>query len=143
MPTILIVDDTPIVLEGTALSVESFGFSVDKATSGQDAIELCRTRQYAAIIMDCSMPRMDGFECTRQMRMYQTQDGSHVPIIGFSSDSDRDIRERCLAAGMDEFIPKDCSQNKLLETLKRWAGEPDAVQEKGNFSATSPNRSQF
>ena len=125
MQKILIVDDTPIVLEGTALAVESLGFEVEKAANGTAAIELFKASVYAAIIMDCNMPLMDGFDCTKQIRLLESKTESHVPIIGYSSSSDNDIREKCLAAGMDAFISKDCSQNTLSKTVCEWAGTPE------------------
>lgn len=123
MRKILIVDDTPIVLEGTALAVESLGFSVETAINGLAAIELFKSGSFAAILMDCNMPKMNGFECTKQIRLLERETNSHVPIIGYSSNSDSNIREQCLAAGMDDFVSKECSSNKLFNTLRQWASE--------------------
>ena len=61
---ILVVDDMAIISQGTALMLESFGYSADQAASGAEAIERFKTTEYAAIIMDFNMPEMNGFECT-------------------------------------------------------------------------------
>lgn len=127
MKKILIVDDTPIVLEGTALSVESFGYSVEKASNGEAAVQLYQSGVFSAILMDCNMPTMTGFECTRRIRVIESETGRHIPIIGFTSSSDSDIREQCRLAGMDAFISKDCSQKILSETLSDWAGQPESI----------------
>lgn len=138
MRKILIVDDTPIVLEGTALSVESFGFSVEKSSNGAAAIEIYKSGCCAAVLLDCNMPEMNGFECARQIRLLEIESGSHIPIIGFSSSSDSNIREQCLAAGMDDFITKDCSQTALSNILANWAGTPDKTNMRNQSLVHAP-----
>jgi len=124
---ILIVDDLPILRLGTAMTVRNFGFEVDEAASAEDALAKVKEGQYAAIIMDCQMPRMDGLECTAKIRELEKQTGKHALIIGFSSSSDRDMREQCLKAGMDDFLSKDCSSEKLREALNNCVFKADKL----------------
>lgn len=119
---ILVVDDMPIVSQGTALMLESMGYEVDQAESGAEAIELFKSTKYAAIIMDFNMPLMNGFECTAQIRRLETTD-QRVPIICMSSTGrEADMKEQCLAAGLDDFLDKDCTLAELTATLLHWVG---------------------
>jgi len=119
---ILVVDDMPIVSQGTALMLESVGYEVDQAESGAEAIELFKSTKYAAIIMDFNMPLMNGFECTAQIRRLETTD-QRVPIICMSSTGrEADMKEQCLAAGLDDFLDKDCTLAELTATLLHWVG---------------------
>ncbi len=124
---ILIVDDLPILRIGTAITVRSFGFEVDEAASAKEALAKVKESQYAAIIMDCHMPHMDGLECAAKIRELEKQTGRHALIIGFSSSSERDIRDQCLKAGMEEFLSKDCSAEKLREVLNNCLLEADKL----------------
>lgn len=124
---ILVVDDLAILRLGTAITVRNFGFEVDEAASAQDALAKVKESQYAAIIMDCQMPRMDGLECTTKIRELEKQTGRHAWIIGFSSSTEHDIRDHCLKAGMDEFLTKDCSTEKLREALNNCILETDKL----------------
>lgn len=119
---ILVVDDVAIVSQATALMLESLGYSVDQAASGAEAIEQFKTAEYAAIIMDFNMPNMNGFECAAKIRELENGSGSRVPIICMSAAKDGSMKEQCLAAGLDDFLEKDCSVGELMATLLHWVG---------------------
>jgi len=119
---ILVVDDMAIVSQGTALMLESFGYSVDQAASGAEAIERFKATEYAAIIMDFSMPEMNGFECTAKIRELENGSGSRIPIICMSAAKDGSMKRQCLAAGLDDFLEKDCSVGEMMATLLHWVG---------------------
>ena len=119
---ILIVDDMPIVSHGTALMLESIGYDADQAASGAAAIELFKSTEYAAIIMDFNMPGMNGFECTAKIRELENGTGSRIPIICMSSENEPGMKERCLAANLDDFLDKECSVAALTATLLHWVG---------------------
>lgn len=106
--------------QGTTLAVQGFGFETDQAEDGFMALEKVKTTAYAAILMDCQMPRLDGFECTAKIRELETGTDERVPIIGMTASTDRDIREACLNAGMDDYIDKSCSNTELQEILAKW-----------------------
>jgi CheY-like chemotaxis protein len=133
-PTILVVDDTNIVLEATALTLNAFGFSVDRARRADEALSKYKTGEYAAILMDCHMPFKSGFECAQDIRTLEAQSGKHIPIIGFSSSNDRNIEAQCLNAGMDAFLAKDCSRQEMQEMVTQWAGTPESTGLKLNKS---------
>lgn len=102
--------------------LESLGYSVDQAASGAEAIEQFKTAEYAAIIMDFNMPNMNGFECAAKIRELENGSGSRVPIICMSAAKDGSMKEQCLAAGLDDFLEKDCSVGELMATLLHWVG---------------------
>lgn len=119
---VLIVDDMLIVRQGTTLAVQGFGFETDEAEDGFMALEKLKlkTAAYAAILMDCQMPRMDGFECTEKIREMEKGTGSRIPIIGVTASTAKDIEESCLKAGMDDYIDKSCSNAELQNILEKW-----------------------
>lgn len=119
---ILVVDDTPISCQATALMLESIGYEVDLAASGAQAIDLFKTAEYAAILMDFHMPNMNGFECAAKIREIERESGSRIPIICMSAANDADMKEQCLSAGLDDFLSKDCTPGELTATLLHWVG---------------------
>lgn len=121
---ILVVDDMPIVSQGTALLLESMGYEVDQAASGAAALELFAAVSYVAIIMDYNMPKMNGLECAREIRKLEIQKGSRIPIICMSTANEQDMEERCLEAGLDSFLDKDCNANRLQDCLSALIHKP-------------------
>ncbi len=122
---ILIVDDQAIMREGTAIMLQMFGFAADTAASANDALTRLKAGDYAGILMDCNMPAVDGFECTRQIRELETCTETRIPIIGFSANSDPELEEQCLQAGMDTLLAKDCTTDAFRETVLRFVGMPE------------------
>lgn len=117
---VLVVDDTVITRQGTALAIQCLGFETDEAEDGPVALAKVKTTEYAAIIMDYNMPLMNGLECTAKIRELETGTGSRTPIIGMTASEEQDIRQKCIDAGMDDFIEKSCSNTELRETLAKW-----------------------
>jgi CheY-like chemotaxis protein len=74
------------------------------------------------ILMDVSMPEMSGLEATAAIRRLEADRGGHVPIVGVTAHALKGDRERCLEAGMDDYLPKPISPKALLEKLERWLG---------------------
>jgi CheY-like chemotaxis protein len=118
---ILVVDDTNIVREGTILVLRyKFNYETEEAADGLTAIEKIKLKTFNAILMDCNMPDMDGFECTAKIRELEKPSGTRTIIIGLTASNARDIREECLKAGMDDYIDKSCSNLELNEILMKW-----------------------
>jgi signal transduction histidine kinase/ActR/RegA family two-component response regulator len=115
---ILVVDDAEINRLVAKGLLESVGYGVDTVSSGAEAIEAARAGGYGAILMDCLMPLMDGYEATRRIRAY---DGPtrHIPIIALTADAMNGVRERCLAAGMDDYVAKPIDLEILSSVLSR------------------------
>jgi CheY-like chemotaxis protein len=74
------------------------------------------------ILMDVSMPEMNGLEATGEIRRREEIEGTHVPIVGVTAHALKGDRERCLEAGMDDYLPKPISPKALAEKVDRWIG---------------------
>ena len=118
---ILIVDDLEITRQATALAVEALGFEWHEASDGPTALEMVKNTAYCAILMDFSMPRMNGAECTEKIREMEKETGSRTPVIGLSASTEPEVRRKCIDADMDDFIDKSCSNSALLCVLEKWA----------------------
>jgi len=122
MNRILLVEDNPINQKVALRMLQKLGYSVDVASNGRFALEMmsCGT-DYAAVLMDCMMPEMDGFETTRVIR--QREHGqSRIPVIALTAHALHAERERCLQSGMDDYITKPVHLEVLRQALERWVG---------------------
>jgi two-component system sensor histidine kinase/response regulator len=120
-PTILLVEDNPVNREVAVGMLESLGCTTDTAENGWLALKAMNTATYDAVLMDCQMPVMDGLAATGEIRRReQTSGGARVPIIALTANSMEGDRERCLDAGMDDFLSKPFTQQQLATQLRRW-----------------------
>lgn len=134
---ILLAEDNAVNREVALGMLELAGYRVTMAQNGREAVELSATTPYDLILMDCQMPEMEGFEATSLIRKRETaqssrttQDAScntpHVPIIALTAHAMPGDRERCLTAGMDDYLTKPFSQHQLETLLNRWLNRTDA-----------------
>ncbi len=119
-PRILIVEDNEINALILARMLTLLGYRSDTAHSGADALDAVTRNTYATILMDCQMPVMDGFTTTSKLRA-QSTDGPRVPVIAITATATTEDQARCLAAGMDDYLPKPIIVDRLADTLERWA----------------------
>lgn len=128
---LMIVDDHPINVLFMRQTLSKLGFSnFNEATSGKQAVGLFEQQSYDLIIMDCQMPEMDGFEATRIIR--HNEDAQTAPIIiAATADAMKGAEEKCMAAGMDDYISKPVDKDKLANLLRQWipADENDIMQQ--------------
>ena len=115
---ILIVEDNPVNMQyaQTAISIFSDGIQVIKANNGQEAYQLYREYQPDLILMDIRMPKMNGYQATAMIRA----DNDKVPIVAMTAKALEEDKEKCLAAGMDEYLTKPVSFQRLKETFKKY-----------------------
>jgi TMAO reductase system sensor TorS len=141
-PRILVVEDNAVNREVAAGMLENLGYQSESAINGLLAVEAIAETSYAAVLMDCQMPVMDGLTATQQIRRREAGSGHRVPIIALTANAMEANRERCLAAGMDDFLPKPFTQMQLTAVLSRWA--PVAQLPKSDRAildaAETPNR---
>lgn len=132
---ILLVEDKPMNQRLAVAILEEQGWQVDIAPTGKDAVRLHWQNAYDFILMDIQMPEMDGFQATRIIRQQeQTKGTTPVPIVAMTAYAMKGDRERCLEAGMDEYVSKPISQEKLMAAMARVLGgiekrEEEAEQE--------------
>jgi CheY-like chemotaxis protein len=120
---VLVVEDNAANLKVTVRMVERLGYRADVAANGAEAVNILKGLQYDAVLMDCQMPEMDGYEATRLIRADEGA-GSHVPIIAMTAAALAGDRERCLAAGMDDYISKPVKLHVVAALLERWISPP-------------------
>jgi two-component system sensor histidine kinase/response regulator len=120
-PRVLLVEDNPVNREVALGMLETLGCRADAAENGWQAIEAMNSRLYDAVLMDCQMPVMDGLSATAEVRRREAGAGHvRVPIIALTANAMDGDRERCLAAGMDDFLSKPFTQQQLATLLQRW-----------------------
>jgi CheY-like chemotaxis protein len=116
---VLVVDDNPVNQRVAARMLEKLGHRVDVAVNGIEAVDAVSRIAYAAVLMDCQMPEMDGFEATIQIRRREGSD-RHTPIIAVTAGAMTGDAEKCLAAGMDSYISKPVKAAALAAVLGPW-----------------------
>jgi PAS domain S-box-containing protein len=122
-PVVLIVEDYAANVLVAQSYLDTLGFRSDVAESGIEAIELRKRLQYQAILMDVQMPGMNGFEATQLIREYERREGlDPTPIIGVTAHALAGDRERCLAAGMDDYLSKPFAPAELNAKLLKVLG---------------------
>lgn len=124
---VLLAEDNFVNQQVAIEILKSFGCEITIATNGHEAVEWVKRRKFDIILMDCEMPQLDGFSAAREIRLLE-QPGTHTPIIALTAHAMRGDREKCLSAGMDDYIPKPIEANKVQEILEKWLGAKKAKE---------------
>ncbi|HVF26076.1 MAG TPA: PAS domain S-box protein, partial [Anaerolineales bacterium] len=124
---LLLAEDNPINQKVAVTVLQKAGYSVDAVGNGLDVLPRIKANHYNVVLMDVQMPGMDGFEATQQIREWEKALGTHIPIIAMTAHAMQGDRERCLAAGMDDYITKPLQPKVLFSALDRWT-QTDAPQ---------------
>jgi len=151
---ILVAEDTPFNQTFILRLLEKNGFQAVLVENGQQAVETFNPDTFDIILMDVQMPEMDGFEATRKIRQIEEQNGGHIPIIAMTAYATEGDRERCLAAGMDDYVSKPISAVKLFKAIEALMpaeksaeagdGQKETLPEKDNLIKSLENdRSLF
>ena len=125
---ILLAEDNAINQEVALAMLHKLGYSADLAENGLEALEALRDRDYDLVLMDCMMPEMDGYEATRRIRNRQAETRNpDIPIVAVTADAMAGDREKCLQAGMSDYLAKPIQPQKLGEVLAKWLNQVSAV----------------
>jgi len=119
---VLITDDSAFmrqILADTLTSVPDITV-VGRARNGTDALHKTLVLEPDVITMDINMPEMDGFETTRQIRALEGDSGERIPIVAFTANVLPVFKERCLGAGMDDFLTKPFRREDIFAAVKKW-----------------------
>jgi signal transduction histidine kinase/CheY-like chemotaxis protein len=117
-PLVLVAEDNPVNQILAARLLEGSGYRVEVVTTGHQAIDAVEHTAYAAVLMDCQMPELDGYAATREIRAREDA-GRRLPIIAMTANSMDGDRDRCLEAGMDDYVSKPIRSEELRDILTR------------------------
>ncbi len=116
---VLVAEDNPVNQKLAILLLEKLGLHAEVARNGREAVQMFTLSPYDVVLMDCQMPEMNGYEAAREIRRREVS-APRAAIIAMTADSVAGCRERCMQAGMDDFIPKPVNRADLARALKKW-----------------------
>jgi two-component system, sensor histidine kinase and response regulator len=118
--SVLVVEDNAINQRVARSLLETLGYVVTLSSNGEEAVRAASDHLFSVILMDCQMPKMDGFAATREIRRVQTAHGARTPIIAMSASALPEDRARALVAGMDDYLTKPVQLDSLRKMLEEW-----------------------
>jgi signal transduction histidine kinase/ActR/RegA family two-component response regulator/HPt (histidine-containing phosphotransfer) domain-containing protein len=131
---ILLAEDNVVNQKLAVVQLNQLGYKVDVVGSGGEVLDALRNLTYALVLMDCQMPEMDGFEATRKIRASETLPNATIPIVALTANALKGDKERCLEAGMNDYLSKPFTKRDLQTVIAKWTGE-DAIQGGSPFDA--------
>jgi CheY-like chemotaxis protein len=133
---ILLADDNPINRKMTLRQLTNLGFPADAVANGREVLAALRAQPYGLVILDLHMPVLDGYETARTIRrLLEKQRADHLPLVAMTANRTNGDRQRCLEAGMDDYLCKPVRQEDLGRILARWNGA-----ERPPLAAAAPAR---
>ncbi|MFS8911255.1 response regulator [Synechococcus sp. H60.3] len=118
---ILLAEDNPVNQKVALRQLQSLGYLADVVANGQEVLDLLQQVKYDLILMDCQMPVMDGYEATRRLRQQERGSGHRTVVIAITANAMQEDRERCLQAGMDDYLSKPVLKEDLEKVLNHWS----------------------
>lgn len=121
---VLVAEDNSVNQLLVLTHLKRLGYTAQAVSNGKEALSALELSPWDLVLMDCQMPEMDGYEAALAIRERETQE--HIPIVALTANAMREDRERCLQAGMDDYITKPVNREQLQHALERWLGKnPD------------------
>jgi CheY-like chemotaxis protein/HPt (histidine-containing phosphotransfer) domain-containing protein len=125
---ILLAEDNAVNQQLAVRLLEKRGHTVTVASNGNEALALLKGSRFDVVLMDVQMPKMDGFQATAAIRKEEESTGGHLPIIAMTAHAMEGDRDRCLAAGMDGYVPKPIKVEELVEAIENLIGWPEITR---------------
>lgn len=136
---VLIVEDGHVSQLVGARMLEKRGHVVMLASSGREAVDRCARESFDAVLMDVHMPGINGYEATARIRLAEQSTGRHVPIIAMTANAMKGDREKCLAAGMDDYIAKPLRSAELFQVVEQFAQRSPAPSPAQSAPSSAPS----
>ncbi|WP_224984372.1 MASE3 domain-containing protein [Geomonas agri] len=124
---LLVAEDDPTIRQVLGTMLGRLGYLIDFAEDGEQAVEKCQRSSFDMVIMDVQMPRLDGFEATRAIREQELRRGGRLPILAMTAHAMKQDEDRCIAAGMDDYISKPIDFRECIEKIGNLLGSSGAV----------------
>ena len=124
---VLLVEDNAVNQMVATTMLQAAGCIVEVAGNGREALERLERNRYQLVLMDCQMPEMDGYAATTEWRQRERASGAHQPIVALTANALEGDRERCVAAGMDDYLAKPFRREQLLAMLRRYLRSEDVA----------------
>lgn len=132
---ILLAEDNPVNQTLANRLLTQRGHTVSTAVNGQEALDLFSNNTFDLILMDVQMPVMNGFDATKEIRKQEVNSPRHIPIIALTAHALKGDEDRCLQAGMDDYVSKPIQINKLLHTIQKHIPQAEAASDTQNPAA--------
>jgi PAS domain S-box-containing protein len=137
---ILLAEDNPTNQDVIRRQINLLGRACEIVNNGEEALAAFRSGRYALVLTDCHMPVMDGYELTGRIRGLEQDTGRHIPIVAVTANALQGEAERCIAAGMDDYVSKPIAMPALIAILEKWlpaAAMPQSAKEPATKKSTS------
>jgi len=124
---VLIVEDNLLNQKLALRMLEKLGYRADLADNGRDAVRMIEKGGYDLVFMDCQMPEMDGYEASAIIRQREKESGQHLPIIAMTAHTMTGDRDKCMEAGMDDYISKPIRKEQIVQVISKWVPGGEAT----------------